>query len=306
VRGEQLRLPRLWASAQRRLRDGGAALAPVLQRLDNPPPHRGRSQARERDSRHQDGGRSDGARQRDHGAVFGSAEVRGRRPRRRRKPCWGMSMSQVAGGIENTDPASFLVARQLVKKMAILNKFDGCPEMPWGDGPPSTDHQPTLSRSCRATSNLFAAFRPGLREKRAAQALMPPLRLMNWPKTSESDLYAAAYRISRDHLLRVLLSALAGSAVHRMMAANGSSRPPTHRDQPGAGWKSHLPMSDHGFHKSPPRYINKATVRPRRVNTIGQQDYSQITLWTYHQGNTGKAGVPNSIAITDSVHVARP
>jgi hypothetical protein len=52
---------------------------------------------------------------------------------------------------------------------------------------------------------------------------MPPLRLMNWSRGSEFDLYTAAYRMTRDHLLRVRLSAFAGSAVHRMTVANGSS-----------------------------------------------------------------------------------
>jgi hypothetical protein len=56
--------------------------------------------------------------------------------------------------------------------------------------------------------------------KRAAQALIPPLRRMNRSKGSESSLYAAAYRIRRDHLLLVRLSAFAGSAVHRMIEAN--------------------------------------------------------------------------------------
>jgi hypothetical protein len=56
---------------------------------------------------------------------------------------------------------------------------------------------------------------------------MPPLRVMNRSRGSESGLYAAAYRMTRHHLLRVRLSALAGSAVHRMMAANGSSRSDT-------------------------------------------------------------------------------
>jgi Resolvase, N terminal domain len=39
----------------------------------------------------------------------------------------------------------------------------------------------------------------------------------------------AAYRMSRDHLLRVRLSALLGSAAHRMTAANESSRSPSPR-----------------------------------------------------------------------------
>jgi len=67
-------------------------------------------------------------------------------------------------------------------------------------------------------------LRPKCREKRAAHSLMPPLRLMNGSSGSESGLYAAAYRMTRDHLLLVRLSALARSAMHRMMAANGSSR----------------------------------------------------------------------------------
>ena len=57
------------------------------------------------------------------------------------------------------------------------------------------------------------------RENRAAQALIPPFRLMNCSSGSESGLYTAAYRMTRDHLLRVRLSALAGSAVHRMIEA---------------------------------------------------------------------------------------
>jgi hypothetical protein len=59
---------------------------------------------------------------------------------------------------------------------------------------------------------------------RAAHALMPPLRWMNWSSGSDSGLYPDAYRITRDHLLRVRLSAFIGSAVRRMIAANGSSR----------------------------------------------------------------------------------
>jgi hypothetical protein len=45
---------------------------------------------------------------------------------------------------------------------------------------------------------------------------------MNWFNGSGSGLYAAAYRMTRDHLLRVRLSALA-----RMMDAKGSSRSDT-------------------------------------------------------------------------------
>jgi hypothetical protein len=56
---------------------------------------------------------------------------------------------------------------------------------------------------------------------------MPPMPWMYRSRGTESALYAAAYRITRDHLLRVRLSALAGSAVHRMTAANGSSRSDT-------------------------------------------------------------------------------
>jgi hypothetical protein len=74
---------------------------------------------------------------------------------------------------------------------------------------------------------LDEASRPKHRLYREAQALMPPFRRINWSRGSESGLYAAAYLITRDHLLRVLLSALAEPAVHRMMAANGSSRSDT-------------------------------------------------------------------------------
>jgi hypothetical protein len=60
---------------------------------------------------------------------------------------------------------------------------------------------------------------PRRRVNRAAHSLMPPLRLMNWSSGSAFGLYTATYRITRDHLLRVLLSALAGSAVRQMTDA---------------------------------------------------------------------------------------
>ena len=90
--------------------------------------------------------------------------------------------------------------------------------------------------------------RPTRRQNRAAHLLIPPFRLTNWSRGSESDLYAAAYRRTRDHLLRVRLSALAGSAVHRMIAANGSSRSDTsnrHRRTARRARSSPLPSAAH-------------------------------------------------------------
>jgi hypothetical protein len=83
---------------------------------------------------------------------------------------------------------------------------------------------------CRSPYRLSdRVARPPSRHRvdRAAQASIPPLCLMNWSRGSESNLYTAACVITRDHLLLVRLSALAGSAVHRIMAANGSSRSKT-------------------------------------------------------------------------------
>jgi hypothetical protein len=64
----------------------------------------------------------------------------------------------------------------------------------------------------------------------------------------------------------------AGSALHlrrdQLRSLRGTHDGRSAKINPALGWKSHLPMSDHGFHKSPPRYINKTSVRPRRVNTI--------------------------------------
>jgi len=74
---------------------------------------------------------------------------------------------------------------------------------------------------------LDEAVRPRHRVKRAAQALMPPFLRINSANGSESGLYTPAYLITRLHLLLVRLSALAGSAVQRMMAANGPSRSDT-------------------------------------------------------------------------------
>jgi hypothetical protein len=51
-----------------------------------------------------------------------------------------------------------------------------------------------------------------------------PLRSMKAWSGSASVLYSAAYRIIRDRLLLVRLSALFESAVQRMIAAKGSSR----------------------------------------------------------------------------------
>src|ERR1700736_4720685 len=57
---------------------------------------------------------------------------------------------------------------------------------------------------------------------RAAHRLMPPLRLINCTSDSHGVFCSRAYRNARDHLDRARLSTLAGSAVHWMMAANGS------------------------------------------------------------------------------------
>jgi hypothetical protein len=85
---------------------------------------------------------------------------------------------------------------------------------------------PSLSLTSLGRFDIVANFPllPRHREYRAAHRLIPPFRLMNLSNGSESSLYTAAYRINRDHLLRVRLSAFAGSAVQRMIAANGPCR----------------------------------------------------------------------------------
>jgi hypothetical protein len=56
----------------------------------------------------------------------------------------------------------------------------------------------------------------------------PPTSILKF-RTGPAPLWIAAYLITRLHLLRVRLSALAGSEVHRMMAANGCSLSETSR-----------------------------------------------------------------------------
>ena len=63
---------------------------------------------------------------------------------------------------------------------------------------------------------------PRRRANRAAHLLRPPLRLMKSRSGSSGSLNSAAYRNTRDHLLRVLLSTFSRSAVQRITAANGS------------------------------------------------------------------------------------
>src|SRR5262249_25288043 len=70
---------------------------------------------------------------------------------------------------------------------------------------------------------LALLFRPRRRAYLDAHLLMPPLRWRKSLSNSFSGLYFAAYRKTRDHLLRVLSSAFLGSAVHAITAANGSS-----------------------------------------------------------------------------------
>src|SRR3984893_6960800 len=57
---------------------------------------------------------------------------------------------------------------------------------------------------------------------RSAHRLIPPFRLINCTSDSDGVFCTRAYRNARDHLDRARLSTLAGSAVHWMMAANGS------------------------------------------------------------------------------------
>jgi hypothetical protein len=71
----------------------------------------------------------------------------------------------------------------------------------------------------RAIDLLLAASRLRHRPYRALHSLMPPLRLINSARGSASTLYLTAYRSTLLHLLRVRLSALTGSAVHRIIAA---------------------------------------------------------------------------------------
>jgi hypothetical protein len=77
---------------------------------------------------------------------------------------------------------------------------------------------------------------------------MPPFLRTNWSSGSASGLYAAGYLITRDHLLRVRLSALAGSAVHRMTAANGPSCPDTSNRRKRSARLTSLPSA------APPSY----------------------------------------------------
>ena len=53
-------------------------------------------------------------------------------------------------------------------------------------------------------------------------SLRPPRRLMKLRNGSSRSLYSAAYRNTRDHLLRVRSPTVSGSAVQRITAANGS------------------------------------------------------------------------------------
>src|SRR5882757_5826908 len=66
---------------------------------------------------------------------------------------------------------------------------------------------------------LLAASRLRYRPYRALHSLMPPLRLMNSASGSFPSFCISTYRSTLLHLLRVRLSALAGSVVHRNIAA---------------------------------------------------------------------------------------
>src|SRR5260370_21388516 len=61
------------------------------------------------------------------------------------------------------------------------------------------------------------------RFNRAAHSLIPPFRLINRKSGSDAIFCTSAHRTALDHFDRVRLSTLAGSAVQRMIAANGSS-----------------------------------------------------------------------------------
>jgi hypothetical protein len=58
------------------------------------------------------------------------------------------------------------------------------------------------SRLTFAADALGCCPSPKPRANRAAHALMPPFRLMNWPRAPESGLYAAVYRRARLHRSR--------------------------------------------------------------------------------------------------------
>jgi hypothetical protein len=83
-----------------------------------------------------------------------------------------------------------------------------------------------LSRSIPANSHHWEIRRRDRLRQRAnlsAQSFIPPSRLINCTSDSDGVFCTRAYRSTRDHLDRVLLSTFAGSEVERTMAANGSS-----------------------------------------------------------------------------------
>ena len=60
-----------------------------------------------------------------------------------------------------------------------------------------------VSVSVTASTPRYALPRPRRRANCSAHSLMPPLRLIKSPSGSSKSLYSAAYRSTRDHLLRV-------------------------------------------------------------------------------------------------------
>src|SRR5580700_10967505 len=132
-------------------------------------------------------------------------------------PAFGVTAAMESLAIRLQRPAVASLARARVRNLPTLGS-------PWASvGAPILEFANGLP--------LFAMQEPrGHRRRRVnreAHALMPPLRRMDWSTGSKSNLQAAAYRMTRLHLLLVRLPALAGSAVHRMTAANGFSRSDT-------------------------------------------------------------------------------
>src|ERR1700730_3236281 len=83
--------------------------------------------------------------------------------------------------------------------------------------------QQNLGRRVYSEDNSRDGLPRRCARNRSAHQLIPPLRLINCTSDSDEVFCATAYRSTRVHLDRVLLSTFAGSAVERITAANGSS-----------------------------------------------------------------------------------
>ena len=117
-----------------------------------------------------------------------------------------------------TPTGDYVGTLNAIADLVLYPKGNFAKKARWASRPRGFSHlEPIIASvsqlAVRTAAAQYWLLRPRRRANRAAHSLRPPLRLIKSRSGSSRSLYSAAYRSTRDHLLRVRSSTLSRSAV---------------------------------------------------------------------------------------------